>query len=571
MSIRNRSLIPIVAHVMSLIAAASLSGVFSSVQAATTYVYTAITQDEYDDGLDGPDPVTAGNLVWQCGGNRCEINGPWSAPAVGACRALAQRVGPIVSYGRPGNQLSAGDLAACNKGIVPAARASETSPRRVVPVDGSIAERAATLTTARPDLTIAKIGIMGQPTRRFDGSTAVNLKVIVHNKGSNSARPAKVAVFATPSSGGPARPVPYQVPGQSDHNYPSTRLLPVGATQGLDGTVVLPPLFVGKRVRLHAFVDSTAGLEFRSDQGLIAEENERNNQSRAVALAVPGKAASIQEIDMSSDVVGPSTPSTRTTKSRQSGPIVPRESRPEGWGMTLSRLLVYRAAESSGDDPQLYPIIFRARFGDPDSVRTFARAHPIKLGTDLRNGSIVPIDRVMYRFKNIRRVTESEFNDGNYSEIIGIVIVAFEDNGSPDGIIRDFIFRARSVLDRELRGLIGNWGIAQGPGAMQLSMERLTARLEPTVGEVISVVIDSGFDPDLPAGVQVRTFVTIDPDDPPEFVINALRGTPARLLEEDVLSWNERPQNPVDLQTEGRHWKLEMRVHPYSFGGPGDL
>lgn len=564
-------LIRVSVNATSMIVAGLLFTSISTVVAAETYDYTAITQLEYDSGLDGPDPVTAGSLVWYCGGYRCEISGPWAAPAVGACRALAQSVGPIVSYGRSGNQLSASDLEACNEGIMRPAPIAETTPEDTVSVDGSIVDRAAALTTARPDLTIPKIGTSGQPVRRFDGSTSVNLQVVVHNAGSNSARQAKLAVFATPSNGGPAMPVPYQVPGQSDHNYPSTRLLPAGATQDLDGTVVLPPLFTGKRVRLHAFVDSTAGLEFRSDQGLIAEENERNNESRAVAIAVPGKAASITEVDVS-DVVG--DPTNRTmppSNQKQPLSVTPAASRPEGWGISLNRLLVWRAAESSGDDPQLFPIVFRARFGDRDSVRTFARAHPIRPGTELHNGDIVPIDRVTYQFKNVRRITEYEFKNGQLPEVIGIVVVAFEDNGTPDGVTRDFMSRVRSVLARELQGLIGDWDIIGGPSAMQRSMERLTARLEPTVSEVISIVIESGFDPDLPAGVQVRTYVTIDPDDPPDFVTRALRGTPARVLEEDVLSWNERPQNPVDLRTEGRHWKLELRVHPYSFAGPGDL
>jgi len=571
MSIRNRRLISIATHVMSLIVVALLFSMFNQVLAAKTYVYTAITQQQYGDELGGTDPVTAGSLIWQCGGYRCEISGPWAAPAVGACRALAQRVGPIISYGRSGNQLSARDLAACNEGIIRPAPTAETTTESTVSVDGSIVDRAATLTTARPDLTIPKIGTVGEPTRRSDGSTSVSLKMLVHNAGSNSARPAKVAVFATPSNGSQERLVPYQVRGQSDQTQPSTRLLPEGATQKLDGTVVLPPFFHRERVHLHAYVDSAAGLEFRDDQGLIPEENERNNQSRTIVLAVPGKNASISEIDISSVVGDAAESSAPPSKQRPSVSVVPRASRPEGWGMTLNRLLMWQAAESSGDDPQLFPIVFRARFGDRDSVRTYAKAHPIKPGTDLHNGSIVSIDRLTYRFKYVRRITQYEFDNGALPEVIGIVVVAFEDNGTPDGVLRDFISRARTVLARELQGLIGDWQILHGPGAMQRSLERLTARLEPTIGEVISIVVESGFDPDLPVAVQVRTFVTIDPDDPPAMVTRGLRGTPTRVLESDILSWSERPQDPVDLKAEGRHWKLEMRVHPYSFAGPGDL
>ena len=61
--------------------------------------------------------VQAGGLVWQCQGNACTISGPWPAPAVGACQALARQVGPMQSYGHAGKKLSARQLKQCNAGI----------------------------------------------------------------------------------------------------------------------------------------------------------------------------------------------------------------------------------------------------------------------------------------------------------------------------------------------------------------------------------------------------------------------------------------------------------------------
>ena len=60
--------------------------------------------------------VSAGGLTWQCAGNRCTITGPWEAPSVTACEALARAVGRLRSYGRDGAELSAKQMAQCNKG-----------------------------------------------------------------------------------------------------------------------------------------------------------------------------------------------------------------------------------------------------------------------------------------------------------------------------------------------------------------------------------------------------------------------------------------------------------------------
>lgn len=58
--------------------------------------------------------VTAGSLTWQCSGSECRISGPWPAPGVAACAALAGQVGRIASYGRSGAMLSAEQLTQCN-------------------------------------------------------------------------------------------------------------------------------------------------------------------------------------------------------------------------------------------------------------------------------------------------------------------------------------------------------------------------------------------------------------------------------------------------------------------------
>lgn len=58
--------------------------------------------------------VDAAGITWQCSGRTCTTTGPWPAPGVPACAALAARVGVINAYGRAGVALSAAQLVRCN-------------------------------------------------------------------------------------------------------------------------------------------------------------------------------------------------------------------------------------------------------------------------------------------------------------------------------------------------------------------------------------------------------------------------------------------------------------------------
>jgi hypothetical protein len=58
--------------------------------------------------------VTASGITWNCAQRSCTVRGPWPAPGVGACRALALEVGAIIYYGHAAAQLNAERLAQCN-------------------------------------------------------------------------------------------------------------------------------------------------------------------------------------------------------------------------------------------------------------------------------------------------------------------------------------------------------------------------------------------------------------------------------------------------------------------------
>ncbi len=79
---------------------------------AKTYLYTARTYQP----VAKAGAVQAGSLVWSCRNTSCTISGPWAAPGVGACTALARKIGRIREYGHPGSKLSAARLKTCNQG-----------------------------------------------------------------------------------------------------------------------------------------------------------------------------------------------------------------------------------------------------------------------------------------------------------------------------------------------------------------------------------------------------------------------------------------------------------------------
>jgi hypothetical protein len=121
-----------------LIAASLIVAAASSADAQTPvagrFTYTAqLNADALATGQ-----VDAGGIVWQCSGRTCTVTGPWSAPGVPACVALAARVGAIASYGRPGAVLNATQLAQCNAQVRPRITLDPSvirapSPRVIVP------------------------------------------------------------------------------------------------------------------------------------------------------------------------------------------------------------------------------------------------------------------------------------------------------------------------------------------------------------------------------------------------------------------------------------------------------
>lgn len=92
--------------------------VTSKAKTAASYDYTAETQAT----ARNQGAIAVGNANWKCQGARCTTNVTTSRPAVAACKALAQQVGPIKSYGHTQKQLTSGELERCNAGLVLASK-----------------------------------------------------------------------------------------------------------------------------------------------------------------------------------------------------------------------------------------------------------------------------------------------------------------------------------------------------------------------------------------------------------------------------------------------------------------
>jgi hypothetical protein len=82
----------------------ALAGVASAKEAATITLAAPV---------EGVEKVIADSAVWACEGATCTTT-LRSQPTVRGCKDVAKELGPVVTYGHAGRQLSEADLAKCN-------------------------------------------------------------------------------------------------------------------------------------------------------------------------------------------------------------------------------------------------------------------------------------------------------------------------------------------------------------------------------------------------------------------------------------------------------------------------
>jgi len=115
------------------------------------FLYTATT----DAPVSHSGQVTARGLTWTCGGTTCTIRGNWERPGIPACAALAQQVGHIASYGRPGVMLGPVQLRLCNAGLQGAATNPPSQPATPSTAAGLVITTSPIVAVGVPDATAA--------------------------------------------------------------------------------------------------------------------------------------------------------------------------------------------------------------------------------------------------------------------------------------------------------------------------------------------------------------------------------------------------------------------------------
>jgi hypothetical protein len=421
---------------------------------------------------------------------------------------------------------------------------------------------------ATPDLQVAKLTATKGPVARKDGSSDLAVKFIVSNSGSTAAENAKLAAFGMQRPSGPYRHLALRIPDQSDLQFGWTGPLAPRQVRNFTGTITLPSDFQGKHVEIYLEVDSTAGEEFA--HGRVRERDESNNRSAKIVASVPSITPSISVLDEARKVtvpsdIDPTAVQRKDSRITPSGPI----SKPEKWTFNVTRLAVWRAAESNGDDPMLIPILFRATFGDPDSARTAFKSSPLKTGSGLGNGDIMKLG-VTYRLSRVRRIYSEELENGAMPEIVGMIILAVEDNSTPDGRTMTLVSDAARLLREGLNRLIGGWD-ALNASRIQTTFADIQDRLQPSIGQAFGIALESGLDYDSMVGFRLVTFLTVDDRDPPSFFTGSGAGAAAPLLTKTTWSWGVRGSRPIIIAGDGHDWRIELKVYPESFYGRGDL
>lgn len=213
----------------------------------------------------------------------------------------------------------------------------------------------------------------------------------------------------------------------------------------------------------------------------------------------------------------------------------------ETWRATFDRVAVVQHREAGGDRPYFVILQFRSKFSVPGSTNVIANVHephdwvskpnlrPTRGGDHMRAGEsarlpfwsrtiewrdvdIVPSATVAELFANPPLFTRT-----SRSEVLGYVIVSFDNNNTPPHVVRGLGIDFQRVLQQTLqekveRGLALN---ALNPNFAQQVQTRLfelaLAQLTPErfLELLVQATIGSTFNPDHITGVQIRVFSAV--------------------------------------------------------------
>lgn len=369
-----------------------------------------------------------------------------------------------------------------------------------------------------PDLMISDIRPTGAPKIRADGAMEAPVRFVVSNRGNAPAGPCKVSALASlrHERGWSRRWCPLTVARQADPSYGHVGELAPGQSRTLEGHVaVLPPL-ASAAVSLTLHVDSTTNEEFADERGRVRESDESNNASPPIRLAAE---------------LPPLPPSQRRAEPVQPGQPG-RTSQSETWTFNVGRLTVVRPTESSGDEPYCITIGFRGVFSKPRSVHVWWNGRLNEVREDVGPGGIVDFPPHMgsTRFEKINRITRHEYERGTIPELLGVIVVFMESDGTPFSTVESLAKEMAGRLKRRLETFLGrarfDWGSPDEEVARMV--EEFEGQMTPDFIDAIGLVLESGFDPDDYIGSATALFMAVEPD-----VADAMQRVPAfaRLLE----------------------------------------
>ena len=225
----------------------------------------------------------------------------------------------------------------------------------------------------------------------------------------------------------------------------------------------------------------------------------------------------------------------------------------DGWKFALEQLEVLNADEddfwSDGDEPYFVTIGFRSKFMTAGSTHVFWSSHlddEWAEGIEGGGKKAIPPAMGVVKFDGVERPNLAALKGGARPEVLGALVVAFESDATPFGVIRDKMNEVKGEIHNQLVKLVEKGQIdPNNPNpAIQKAIAEIREKMTPSVGEAISIWLQSFGDPDDLIGIQVAPFAAIDPS------IQGAIALPA-LTEQNLTR---------DFKADGVHYRVHGRV-----------
>lgn len=180
--------------------------------------------------------------------------------------------------------------------------------------------------------------------------------------------------------------------------------------------------------------------------------------------------------------------------------------RPVDWVFSLPRYILRSRDEVSGDDPYFVVIGFRSRFGTPGSTQVYWNGDLRETATNIDAGSQVNVPAAMGTLV-IPNITQFTIPDGillRKPEVVGVIVIAMDSDGTPFGDIRDLVNRIKDQGVRTaLQRVVEQRPLPMTEGAVQ----QLITDANGAMGDIVNAMKLSDWDI---VGLFVRSLFDVD-------------------------------------------------------------